>query len=311
MSDLKINFSRRVLLRLIVLALLGATLLTLQFDFIRQVYLEEANTPVGRYINAGILLLFVLGIGKLVMLLLRYQREENALRTFARALEDGDKRPHERVRADSLIHQRYKALAVLSRQHAPIEHSALASMLLAFEETRLSFPKFINNILILTGVFGTIVSLSIALVGASDLLQATRDTSGMGTVIHGMSTALSTTMTAIVCYLFYGYFYIKLLDAKTRLVSNIEQITSLYLLPRFNQGPDRLLHEVGALVQALRQTSEGMQHTQGAYLEAGEGLRQGVQALHGELDGLGRGLSEIKQLLREGFRLPANGDGES
>lgn len=308
MIDTQTHFSRNILLRLLVLASLCAGVLVIQHDFVSQVYFEEANTHTGQVINAGILLLFLLGIGKIITLLLRYQREEHALGVFAHAVEEGDKRPSDRVKADTLIHQRYKALAVLSRQHAPIDHSALASMLLAFEETRFSFPKFINNILILTGVFGTIVSLSIALVGASDLLQATRDTSGMGTVIHGMSTALSTTMTAIVCYMFYGYFYIKLIDAKTRLISSIEQFTSLYLLPRFNQGPDKLLHEVGGLVQALRQTSEGMQSTQGAYLEAGQGLRNGVDNLHRELSTLSHDLGEIKQLLREGFRLPAGNE---
>ena len=116
-------------------------------------------------------------------------------------------------RKDYLVGQwsmnRYKTLLDLYSRRTAINHNALASTLMAQESSYISFPKFVNNILILTGVFGTIVSLSIALLGASDMLGNINDGDGLGVVIHGMSTALSTTMTAILAYLFFGYFYLK------------------------------------------------------------------------------------------------------
>ena len=44
------------------------------------------------------------------------------------------------------------------------------------------------------------------------MIGATANTGSLSVVVHGMSTALSTTMTAILAYLFFGYFYLRVID---------------------------------------------------------------------------------------------------
>jgi hypothetical protein len=166
----------------------------------------------------------------------------------------------------------------------------------------------VSNILILTGVFGTIVSLSIALVGASDLLETTQDTASMGLVIHGMSTALSTTITAILCYLFYGYFYLKLGDAQAHLLAGVEEVTTVYLVPMYAHDKDTMLDEVAGLIHGLRQTAEVMKAVQLNYAEAGVRLQDMLKLLGRQIKVTAQDTAEIKQLLREGFRLPAADD---
>lgn len=300
------KYSRNIILRLIVLGGLAIAGLVASMPFITEFYINNQLTSVGWVVNSGIVLLFVLGISKIIFSLLRYMSEEAALVNFAKALEQDREEPDLKVRSHSVIGQRYHTIRELSRQNAPINHSALASMLVAQESTRTSFPRYIHHILILTGVFGTIISLSISMIGASRLLQAAQDVESMGLVIHGMSTALSTTMTAIVCYLFFGYFYMKLNDVQANFLSGVEQVTSLFLLPRFAQNPDAMLHEVASLIRGLRSAAESMQVTQGHYAEA----TQRVGEMLAEMQSGGGGSSdiqEIKQLLRSGFRLPENG----
>jgi len=300
------TYSRNIILRMTVLVGLAVAGLIASYPFLTEFYIKNQLTSVGWVVNSGIVLLFLLGIGKIIFALLRYMREESALVKFARALEQNQEDPEQSLRKKSIIGQRYHVIRELSRQNAPINHSALASMLVAQESTLTSFPRYIHHILILTGVFGTIISLSISLIGASDLLHAAQDIESMGLVIHGMSTALSTTMTAIVSYIFFGYFYMKLNDVQANFLSGIEQVTSLFLLPRYAQNPDSMLHEVASLIRGLRSAAESMQLTQANYAEA----TQRVGEMLSELQPGGSvtpDIQEIKQLLRAGFRLPEQG----
>jgi biopolymer transport protein ExbB/TolQ len=308
MIDVNTNFSSRMLLRLVVLGLVVLAIVFANITFVNELYFDRQITPAGLTINGGIVAVFLLGMVKIISSLLRYMREEAALARMVRHLQKGHDNPLKGVSARSLIARRYNILSELGEQHARINHSALASTLLANESTRTSFARYVNNILILTGVFGTIVALSIALLGASDLLDSAAGSGNMGLVIHGMSTALSTTITAIVCYLFYGYFNLKLSDAQSHLLGSIEEVTTIYLLPRFSHDSESMLHEVAGLIHGLRQAAAGMKNIQQDFAEVGSRLHDAVDELNANVSGPTGDLETIKQLLREGFRLPKEAD---
>lgn len=308
MIDVKTNFSSRMLFRLVLLGLVVLAIVLANLKFVNELYLDRQLTSAGLIINGSIIAIFLLGLVKIIATLLRYMGEETALARVFRHLEKGHDNPLKGVSGRSIIAQRYNTLASLGEQHVKINHSALAATLLASENTRTSFARYVNNILILTGVFGTIVSLSIALVGASDLLVSATGGGNMGLVIHGMSTALSTTITAILCYLFYGYFNLKLSDTQSHLLGGVEDVTSIYLLPRFSHDSDSMLHEVAGLIHGLRQAASGMKNIQQDFAEAGSRLHASIEALSAQVGATTADVDSIKQILRDGFRLPAQVD---
>ena len=293
---------------MVILAALGIGVLLWKLDFINQVYFRDQLTPTGIIVNGAILVLFALGIAKMIWSFLHYAREEKALVRFIRNFDRSPHAPLSHVAVNSIIHRRYNTLERLYNGNTPINQNALAATLVATESTRNSLPKFINNILILTGVFGTIVSLSIALIGASDMLESAVNVGGMGLVMHGMSTALSTTITAIVCFLYFGYFHLKLHDVQTNLLSAVEQTTSNLLLPRFQVQTDTVLYEFTGLIRALQQLVNRMEESQTSMQDLERRLTEAVEGSHERINHLSGDLVRIRDTLRAGFRL--TGDSE-
>ncbi len=297
------NNSLSVLMRM---AMLGGGVILIALwksNFIAQVYFSDQITNTGFVFNTTILLLFLLGLGKLVKLLLGYMFEERQLARFLKAMEADEESPESKISDKSIVARRYQMIRMLDARGVTVNHSALAATLVADESTRSSFPRFINNSMILLGVFGTIVSLSIALVGASDLLAGDSSGGNMGTVIHGMSTALSTTMTAIFCYLFFGYFYLKFNDVQTCIFSAVEQLTTLHILPRYSRSADTLVNDVAGLVGSLEKTASLMQGMQGEMLAATRELSSVIDTVQQQTAPLSNDIKVIKKVLREGFRL--------
>ena len=308
MIESRSNFSRRMLIRLIVLGAIVGIVLLANYQFISKLYLENQQTPVGLIVNGAILLVFFLGLVKIVTTLSWYMQEESSLARFVRQFSSDPEKLMKGVSPKSVIARRHNTIRKLSEAHARINHSAMAATLQADEHTRISFTRYVSNILILTGVFGTIVSLSVALMGTSNLLDSAQDSGSMGLVIHGMSTALSTTITAILCYLFYGYFYLKLSDAQTHFLSGVEEVTAVYLLPEYSRDSETMLHEVSGLIHGLREAAQGMRVIQQEYAEAGTRLNSVAAELGQQMQGVSTSIDGIKSLLRLGFRLPDNDD---
>ena len=237
--------------------------------------------------------------------LFRYRLEEKAIAGLVNNIESLKTDLVDGLTGESIVAKRYWTLRSIQKANGEINHSALAAMLTADEGTKFGLIRFINNILILTGVFGTIVSLSIALIGASDLIDsAAGSLGGMGLVIHGMSTALSTTITAIVSYVLFGYFYTRLNDVQTHFLSGVEQLTSIYLLPQFVLGNDDIVHKMSDLIKSVIFATNNLKQTQEIYHASAASLQETINMNREQIENLSGELQDIKSILREGFRLP-------
>lgn len=301
--DLRIGYSNNILIRMALVAMVIGGAIIWQLELIKEIYIIHQVKEIGPLINGSILALFAVGMIKLIFTFVRYSGEEAALARFIKNVTKNAMDPIKRVPANSIISRRYLLMQAMSGQRVQINHSALASMLLASESTRTSMAKFINNILILAGVFGTIVSLSVALLGASDLLTSSGGSGGMGQVLSGMSTALSTTITAIICYLYFGYFFLKLNDVQTNLVNNVEQVTAALLIPRFSLGNDTVMQDVATLARKLQKLVDKLDEAQARYSASGQKLLDAVSSYSIRGQSISNDISIIKELLRSGFRL--------
>ncbi|MDH3634409.1 MAG: hypothetical protein OES20_06855 [Gammaproteobacteria bacterium] len=302
------SLSSKIITQFSVVVIAVIILIALNFDLIYPFYFENQLTNIGIAINSTILGLLTIGLGNIFYNLLRYRREEATIAAFVNNVDSLKPDLMEGLPANSVVAKRHVTMRSIQKANGEINHGALAAMLNADEATHFGLIRYINNILILTGVFGTILSLSIALLGASDLIDsADASLGGMGLVISGMSTALSTTITAIVAYGIFGYFYTRLNDVQTHFLSGVEHLTSVYLLPRYVRSGDDILHKMGDLIKSVIFATDNMKKTQQLYHDSAVSLQQTIDANQQQIDNLNHEMEAIKQILREGFRLPTLG----
>ena len=300
------SLSTKIITQFSVVVIAVIILVALNFDLIYPFYFENQLTYIGITINSTILGLLIIGLGNIFFNLLRYRREEATLATFINNVDSRKPDLMEGLPADSVVARRHVTMRSIQKANGEINHSALAAMLNADEATHFGLIRYINNILILTGVFGTILSLSIALLGASDLIDsADASLGGMGLGISGMSTALSTTITAIVAYGLFGYFYTRLNDVQTHFLSGVEHLTSIYLLPQYVHSGEDILHKMSDLIKSVIFATDNLKKTQQLYHDSAVTLQQTIDANQQQIDNLNHEMEAIKQILREGFRLPS------
>jgi len=271
---------------MLVVFLLLFAVIVWQSDVVYEIYVNNQINEVGWAVNGGILFLFIFGLFELIKRFYSYRNEELSIQRFLTNVNNGEE-PLLGIRQDSMVAERFLTLKSLNRRRAHINQNALAATLLAAESSRNSFLKFVHNVLILTGVFGTIISLSISLLGASDLIQsgsqASGQENGLGTIIYGMSTALSTTMTAIITYLFFGYFYIKLTDTQTYLISKVEEVTATTLLPHIQMNQDAVVKDYSEGIRASNELIKRLDQSQKIYAESAQVLQEATRQLISKL----------------------------
>ncbi|MEM7193548.1 MAG: hypothetical protein AAF402_01270 [Pseudomonadota bacterium] len=271
------HYTRRVLIQMLVVLIVLVAVIVWQWNTLHDIYIDNQVNKIGWAINGLISVLFICGMIELVRRFIEYHNQENSIRRFLKNVRRNED-PINGLRKTDMVVDRYLTLRDLNSRRASINQNALAATLLAAEASRNSFLKFIHNTLILTGVFGTIISLSISLLGASDMIQGSLQNegqnSGLGTMIFGMSTALSTTMTAIIFYLIFGYFYIKLTDTQTYLISRVEEVTATTLLPHLQLDKDVVIKDFSESIRSAAELIERFDATQSEYARSADQLQQ-------------------------------------
>ena len=284
-----------------------------RWELVRHIYFVDAKTIL---LNGLIFLIFISGVIYLIRAYVHCRFEENQVETFIRDKEKGEFTPDSLPPA-ALITRRYETIKELHRRSVPIHHGALAAIMAAEETLHQSYPRFVNNVLILTGVFGTIVSLIFALVGATSILGTAEPGKGMEVMLLGMNTALTTTATAIVCFFLFTYFYHRLTDIQNYLFGRLEEAVLVHIVPDFafdteaiQYKTEQLIRELRLLVLELGQGSDFIQESLEGINRHNEATLQKAEAVIDKHDHqldktetLLIKLEKIREVLVDGFRL--------
>ena len=299
--NIRKSSAKSTVFQIIVFLVLIAGLILYFKEPIAKFYLHSGISNTGFIINGIIIALFLVGMIRILITLFRYIHEHHAVFKMADFLKNDVENPTSRMSGNSLILQRYKAVQWVTKQGAPVNQAAMASSFNATENTRLTIIRFVHSTLILAGVFGTVVSLSMALIGAAGLLGSPEGVKEMGTIVGGMSSALSSTITAIFCFFIFAYFYMRLNDSRIQLLNNIEDVTSLYMLPKVSHTEESMVRQVTDLTTALNDAADKLIAVEHTFMNAGLTLQNAVNDLHGQItEG---SVDEIKDLIRKGFHL--------
>lgn len=304
--------SHRILYQMGIVSLLAvialATILIFKFDTVMSWAMGDFRPLV---LNGIIFVLFLLGTLQLYKAIRHYQLQEEQINDYVQRRQEGQWSAEilDSTASPSLIADRYRTIRDLFNGGGPVDHGAISAIMMAEESLHQSFPRFVNNVLILTGVFGTVSSLIFALVGAGDVLQASSPDAGMGLLLLGMNTALTTTATAIVCYFFFTFFFHRLTDLQTWVFSQVERAALVHMVPEFSYEPDAVNHQTKLLIEDVKalvnETREGLSGIENA-LQKSESPQPNdelLAALDKQNIALQDQFEKLRKVLVEGFRL--------
>ena len=272
------------------------------FPWLKKIYITNAHTKVGYAINIFIVLLFITGIVKVFLELKRYLKEEKSIFKFMLNCKNnvGDKLFG--IDKGSLIAERYSHIKQLCEEGFKPDIKILSGFLLLNEDNRKTLLKFINNILILTGVFGTVISLIISLLGATNFIKFT-DEKSMSIIIYGMSTALNTTFTAILCFFIFNYFLLKLNQIQKNIALQIEKLTYFHILPELETSQEKILFNVDKQLSEIKDVVSKFNETQEGLREYAFRFSKLINLNYEIFKKIDSSLKDIQNILKEGFRL--------
>ena len=103
--EIRTGYSKNVLIRMLIVSIVLAATIFWNLSLIKSIYFEHQIDRIGPLINGAILVLFGLGVIKLVVTYLRYAGEEAAIARFLKNVQSNAMDPLQRVapQVDTLL----------------------------------------------------------------------------------------------------------------------------------------------------------------------------------------------------------------
>lgn len=84
-------------------------------------------------------------------------------------------------------------------------------------------------------------------------------------------------MSAIISYLIFGYFYIKLIDTQTYLISRVEEVTATTLLPHLQSIQDQVTMDYSDSIRGATELMQRFDQSQKNYANAALQLQASIE----------------------------------
>ena len=295
--------STGAVLQILLCCLFASAMALLFADFLMGFYLGARSTAVGFVVNSIILGLFSLATLYILVSMVAFRKEELAVQKLFQNISKDSKDPMFGIPSESIVGQRYHILQSAHQRQEKIDLQRLGVLLSVELHAKLTFPKFVAGILVLIGMLGTILSLAIALLGASNLIATVDSVNDLGAVLNGMSTALSTTMTGIVTYVLFRFFLSRYMAVQSNLQYTVERLTTLQLGPRFLVDESVLAPKIVSLVDSLNLAATKIAEHHQHLMVTSEKFADAAQTYSSNINGMLTGISQINDNLSKGFRL--------
>ncbi|RTZ64199.1 MAG: hypothetical protein DSZ29_05835 [Aquificaceae bacterium] len=121
------NSARSTLFQIVIFLIFTAVLLFIFKGKIATLYSSGEINVTGIVLNGLIVILFLLGMFRMVITLLRYVNEHQTLYRLVTYLKEDATDPISRLSANALSVQRYQAIHWINKQGAPVNQGALAA----------------------------------------------------------------------------------------------------------------------------------------------------------------------------------------
>ena len=111
-------------------------------------------------------------------------------------------------------------------------------------------------------------------------------------------------MTAIFCYVFFHFFYSKLTDIQTNILSQIEEISQSLIDTQSSTTEADVLRNTDNILQQLQSLIAEMKVTQEENTSSARQLANIIKISQQSNGSINHHMDRLEVLLRDGFRLP-------
>jgi chromosome segregation ATPase len=222
----------------------------------------SSNQILGSVLN-----LVILGLGLSATILLwrsaqEASGEQATVNDFELALsEQADAadivRRSEMLAPKNILRRRIVILAKLRQVGADIEPASLSALAVSELEQKGRFARWAATNVVLLGLGGTLVGLSVAVISAQPMLssavQQVEATNAVIATFSGLATAFSTTLMGIIWAVILGMGIGALRRRQNDYIRQIEELSLVWIYPRFRASPAEAMVNAARSLTAIQE----------------------------------------------------------